>query len=379
MAAVVLVAAHTDMPPNLSFKLTLSAKMLARPCRRLLEAFVKSVNTKRDSALLVVDDLKLVGNFGRTVSLNAAIASLFESEVADGGGGPEPAPTMISLRVEPADRLEHVFVVVLQRDAARVAHTERYTRVRLPEAEVVCAVDGADAGAVRAGLSAHGARLSREWALSCRAGQLGCACSHANLWHRVVAEGLPWAVVLEDDVLIADAFRATVRGMLGELPSNDWDWVYLFYHSQQWREPSPQDAGYRYVRAAFPTWGTVAYCVSNRGARRLLARLRAAPMRGPVDELVMSEIEHGRLVAFGPRAMITGTAGQVNPLDDRSRLGSNVWGTPRLDMAVVGASTADDTESGGNDELCAWSRARLEWEAAGHGDAPSRQTAGSLI
>ena len=85
MAAVVLVAAHSDMPPNLSFKLTLSAKMLARPCRRLLEAFVKSVNTNRDSALLVVDDLKLVGNFGRTVSLNAAIASLFESEVADGG------------------------------------------------------------------------------------------------------------------------------------------------------------------------------------------------------------------------------------------------------------------------------------------------------
>ena len=362
-ASVVLLVASADQPHGLSLKLTLPAKMLARPCRRLLEAFVKSANTKRDSPL-VVDDLKLVGKFGRTVSQSAAIASLFESDVAAAGGGSEPAPAMASLRVEPANRLDHVFVVVLQRDAARVAHTERYTRARLPEAEPVCAVDGTDVGAVQAALSAHSARLTREWALTCRAGQLGCACSHANLWRRVVVEDLPWAVVLEDDVLIADAFRSTVLGMLGELPANDWDWVYLFYHAQQWREPPPQEAAYRFVQGAFPTWGTVAYIVSNRGARRLLARLRAAPMRGPVDELVMSEIEHGRLIGFGPRAMITGTAGQVNPLDDHSRLGSNVWGTPRLDMAVLGASAVDDGSGTDDPELMsAWSRARLDWEA----------------
>ena len=85
-------------------------------------------------------------------------------------------------------------------------------------------------------------------------GQLGCLCSHVALWRKVVNEKLPHAVVLEDDVEIADGFRTEVAALLEEVPAN-WDHCYLFWHPQCWRDlPMP---GKSHVQRAFETWCAV--------------------------------------------------------------------------------------------------------------------------
>jgi len=83
-------------------------------------------------------------------------------------------------------------------------------------------------------------------------------------------------VVLEDDVLIAETFRAEVAGILDELPKT-WDHCYLFWHAQCWREG--EIPGKRHIQRAFETWGTVAYMVSRKGAHKLLGRIAGAPRR----------------------------------------------------------------------------------------------------
>ena len=141
--------------------------------------------------------------------------------------------------------------------------------------------------------------------------------------------GLSHAVVLEDDVLVSDAFRLEAKRILGELPPN-WDHCYLFYHPQCKKElPIP---GKRHIQKAFETWGTVTYVVSQNGARKLLGRFANAKCAQAVDEVMMGLIRDGELNSYCALNVITGTAGQINPMQptEDSRLGSNVWGSPKL-------------------------------------------------
>lgn len=49
------------------------------------------------------------------------------------------------------------------------------------------------------------------------AGEIGCMLSHISIWRQIIAEGLPCAVILEDDLCVASGFGAVVAG-LGALP-----------------------------------------------------------------------------------------------------------------------------------------------------------------
>ena len=224
--------------------------------------------------------------------------------------------------------LDHAYVVTLTRDEARVGHNETYTQVRLPECRIFEAVDG-QTPELSAFLKDNGIKLTPAWAKACTVGQLGCMCSHMALWKLVVEKHLPYAIVLEDDVLISDAFRSEVRAVLGELPST-WDHCYLFYHPQC-RRDDPID-GKRHIQRAFETWGTVAYIVSNRGARTLLRHTTHTSCAKAIDEIMMALIRENELNSYCTLNVITGTAGQINPMQPTadSRLGSNVWGSPKL-------------------------------------------------
>ena len=190
--------------------------------------------------------------------------------------------------------LANVFVVTLARDDARVRHTETYTRRRLPEAEVFDAVDGASP-ALAAFLRSRAVTLAPAWAKACTVGQLGCMCSHMALWRKVVDDGLDHAIVLEDDVLVADGFRTEVANILGELPAL-WDHCYLFHHPQCKRDLPL--AGAKHVQRAFETWGTVAYVVSRSGAKKLLARTEGASCAKAIDETMMGLVRDGELNSY---------------------------------------------------------------------------------
>jgi GR25 family glycosyltransferase involved in LPS biosynthesis len=89
--------------------------------------------------------------------------------------------------------------------------------------------------------------------------QRACAASHAHLWHHIQASQLPYAFILEDDILFAEGWKQ----QLEELP-DDPEWDAFFLNAS---EPLfPQDTW-------LPTqeqWFTGAYVISLRGVEWLL-------------------------------------------------------------------------------------------------------------
>jgi glycosyl transferase family 25 len=93
------------------------------------------------------------------------------------------------------------FVINLDRSAERRSHvTAQLTRAGL-DYEFVAGVDGRDLepDAIAHAVSAEAAR--QPWF---RPGVMGCALSHLRAYQRIVEAGLPEALVLEDDIMLAD-------------------------------------------------------------------------------------------------------------------------------------------------------------------------------
>jgi GR25 family glycosyltransferase involved in LPS biosynthesis len=89
--------------------------------------------------------------------------------------------------------------------------------------------------------------------------QKACAASHAHLWHHIWASELPYAFILEDDILFAEGWKQ----QLDQLP-DDEEWDAFFLNAS---EPLfPHDAW-------LPTqeqWFTGAYIISRKGIEWLL-------------------------------------------------------------------------------------------------------------
>ena len=118
-------------------------------------------------------------------------------------------------------------------------------------------------------------------------GEIGCAVSHLTLWHRIAA-GLPGAIVLEDDCLLAPAFAEALAGVRES--AGTWDLVLLGHRSTRRGAEAGATPGlggralgaaHRLARLVEFATGAYAYAVSARGAARL-ARF-AEPIRMPAD------------------------------------------------------------------------------------------------
>jgi glycosyl transferase, family 25 len=92
----------------------------------------------------------------------------------------------------------HGYVVNLERSTNRRAHMQKELRKATFECEFVTAVDGRE-------LDVSDARLiSPELAArpNFRPGAAGCALSHLNIYRKILAAGLDYAVVMEDDIVL---------------------------------------------------------------------------------------------------------------------------------------------------------------------------------
>ncbi|XVN40439.1 MAG: glycosyltransferase family 25 protein [Rickettsia endosymbiont of Argas persicus] len=59
------------------------------------------------------------------------------------------------------------------------------------------------------------------------AGELGCYCSHREIWFKMVKENIPYALIVEDDIMLNNNFYNKFLTVLNHLPL-DWDLTYLF-------------------------------------------------------------------------------------------------------------------------------------------------------
>lgn len=185
----------------------------------------------------------------------------------------------------------------------------------------VTAVDGAQLGPLPPAryLPARARRLhGRELS----PGELGCQLSHEGLWRRVLDAGLPWALVLEDDVELAPDVGAALADVAAL--TRPWELVRLAAtRARRGRAVQPLSGGRQLVRLAKGGMGTQAYAVSAAGARKLLAQTERIDY--PVDEAMDRYWESGLDVyALWPY-----------PVRDDPRYGSTIAapGTRRLTPA----------------------------------------------
>jgi len=143
-------------------------------------------------------------------------------------------------------------------------------------------------------------------------GERGCAHSHLRLW-RIAAESPLPTLALEDDVTVTFArsggkgkangkvFTERLGLALKHAPI-DFDVIYLGWsgwrggHYRHWTSVSEDSLRKKFMRPAEYVWTTVAYVISQAGAKKLLAA--AQPLTQPVDNFMAWEASQGRLNAY---------------------------------------------------------------------------------
>ncbi len=169
-----------------------------------------------------------------------------------------------------------VFVINLDRSPDRLAKMDQRLKALDMRYTRITAVDGRflDPALRTAPLGAE--RYFRPM----ENGDYGTYQSHRLCWQRVVDAGLEWAIVLEDDVILAPEFAA-VPAAVAQLPCA-WDVIKLF---NGWRKrrvwPLMAVGAFTVVAYNKIPAGAQGYVVSRRGAQRLLREHRR--MMRPID------------------------------------------------------------------------------------------------
>lgn len=114
--------------------------------------------------------------------------------------------------------------------------------------------------------------------------EIAVALSHLKVWRRIVTEKIPYALILEDDVIFERPFATQLNKTWQELRErrrggSDFDVLYLSYHEVE-RGAQKISLSPNLTRVIRGYWWMSGYVVSYQGANRLLNSL---PIKGPVD------------------------------------------------------------------------------------------------
>lgn len=149
--------------------------------------------------------------------------------------------------------------------------------------------------------------------------EIGCYLSHQKIWQRILDDKIPWAVVLEDDVLIQAALK-DIFAQIGKLPFK-WDLIRL-----AGLLPTPHvhvsrlTGDFRLTAPLQGASGTQAYCISRRGAQKLLSF--STMIRGTVDDNVIDNCwKTGlRILAVHPYPITEDKAHVSNIQEERKKI-----------------------------------------------------------
>lgn len=111
-------------------------------------------------------------------------------------------------------------------------------------------------------------------------GEIGCALSHLNIYKKMIAEDLPYALILEDDVILDDALLQVIK-LFEENPQTDAA-SYQLNTVDRYLKPFSQKLSNQYsIHMATSGHGTFSYIINLEGAKRLLAAQQ--PLRFEAD------------------------------------------------------------------------------------------------
>ncbi|XP_059840822.1 procollagen galactosyltransferase 2-like [Hypanus sabinus] len=118
-------------------------------------------------------------------------------------------------------------------------------------------------------------------------GEIGCFLSHYYIWKEVIDRGLKKALVLEDDNRFKPHFRRKITKLMEDIEDNqlDWDLIYIGRKRMQVQQPEKSVPGIMNLVEADYSYWTLAYVISQQGAKKLLAAEPLGKML-PVDEFL---------------------------------------------------------------------------------------------
>lgn len=171
------------------------------------------------------------------------------------------------------------------------------------------------------------------WRRPMKVGELACSLAHLALWRAIADSPHTFALILEDDAVLASQFEGELDLTLQELASHDPSWDLLYLGRRRWGRDSEVGLG----RVVSPGYSAClhAYMLSSAGARKLIAADICRRMM-PVDEFVPASISvHPRPdVAAAVRPTLRGYACRNDLIGvlPREIWGSETEATPFLPL-----------------------------------------------
>ena len=102
-----------------------------------------------------------------------------------------------------------------------------------------------------------------------RSGEIGCTLSHQKCYRKIIENGLPYALILEDDLLDGADFDALTR-LLEPLLRTSEPRIILLSGDFWWLTSRPIDATHRLARL-FDGYMAHSYLINQAGARRIIS------------------------------------------------------------------------------------------------------------
>jgi GR25 family glycosyltransferase involved in LPS biosynthesis len=120
-------------------------------------------------------------------------------------------------------------------------------------------------------------------------GAIGCYLSHVNLWTKIVEENINECIIFEDDVIINKYIdKSTIINKISEIIkesknicrnlNKELSYIFLSYNAESYDELSPN------VIKLNDSYGTIAYYITNYGAKKLLKNVY--PIEVQIDSYI---------------------------------------------------------------------------------------------
>jgi len=227
------------------------------------------------------------------------------------------------------------FIISLEKDKERADYLKNEVFTKITNYIKCKAFDGEvdDPNPV---LEQNNLTVAEHFIEKCNSGQLGCYLSHYQVWKYILENNLDLAIVLEDDVKIYKNFNRIINTIYDNLPVK-FDYVHLFVH------PDKQKIEYLEAKEgdiipAEDNFGTVAYIISLRGAKRLLKLTQLLKIQAPVDRQINFCVQHNFLKAYMVKRPFLITQGEIMPNRAvyNNSFKSNIWySTKLIDKNIV--------------------------------------------
>ena len=131
-----------------------------------------------------------------------------------------------------------IFVISLERAVERRAHMVRLLKSLGLEAEFVSAVDGQ--ALTPADRRQYDSRLARlDYRSEMTDTEIACYLSHYRIYERICREGLPMALILEDDIEVKSNLAQVLRDLVAQ---PDPEWMVVRLQTQRGRVLDPRTA-----------------------------------------------------------------------------------------------------------------------------------------